>query len=89
MKSRTTSHFRKQFGALPEDIKAQARKSYRHFQRDPWHTSLHFKPIHPNLPLYSVRISKGYRAVGKRDEKGMLWYWIGSHNDYDKLLTQL
>ena len=39
--------------------------------------------------IYSVRIGKGYRAVGQRDKKGILWFWIGSHAEYDKLLSQL
>lgn len=88
MRSRTTSPFRKQLAALPPEIQQQARGAYRRFRRDPWHNSLHFKQVHPSLPLYSVRIAKGYRAVGKRDERGMLWFWIGSHNDYDKLLAR-
>ena len=62
--------------------------AYRQFMHDPWHNSLQFKQVHPSLPIYSVRISKSYRAVGKRDAKGMLWFWIGTHNDYDKLLNQ-
>ena len=88
MKSRTTSRFQKQLGALPEEVQHQARKAYQQFKRDPWHNSLRFKQIHPSKPLYSVRVTKGYRAVGKRDEKGMLWFWIGSHADYDKLIAR-
>ena len=57
--------------------------------RDPWgHPGLRFKRIHDSLPIYSVRIGKGYRAVGKRDENGVVWFWIGSHANYDKLLSQ-
>jgi hypothetical protein len=50
---------------------------------------LRFKQVHPSQPIFSVRITRGYRAVGKRDRLGMLWFWIGSHADYDKLLSQL
>ena len=89
MKSRTTAQFRQQLASLPGDIQKQAYKQYRLFKGDPWHSSLHFKQIHPTLPIYSVRVSKGYRAVGKRDERGVLWFWIGSHADYDKLLSKL
>jgi Txe/YoeB family toxin of Txe-Axe toxin-antitoxin module len=89
VKSRTTAQFRKQLVVLPEDVKKQAEKAYRQFKRDPWHNSLRFKKVHPSLPIYSVRITKGYRAVGKQDEWGMLWFWIGSHADYEKLLSQL
>lgn len=45
--------------------------------------------MHPNLPIYSARVSKNYRAVGVRNESGIIWFWIGPHADYDKLLSQL
>ncbi len=38
-------------------------------------------------PIYSVRISRGYRALGLRDGDLVTWFWIGSHADYDKLLV--
>ena len=90
MKSRTTARFRKQLAALPEEVRQQARRAYQQFKHDPWHRSLRFKQVHSPL-IYSVRLSKGYRAVGKRDQdgKGILWFWIGSHADYDQLLKQL
>lgn len=88
MRSRTTARFRKQLATLPDEIRRQAQKAYQQFKRHPWHSSLHFKQVHEALPLYSVRITKGYRAVGKRDEQGMLWFWIGSHAAYDRLLKQ-
>jgi hypothetical protein len=48
---------------------------------------LRFKPVHPTVPVYSVRVGKGYRALGRRDDAGVR-FWIGSHADDDKLLTQ-
>ena len=66
MRSRTTSRFRKQLAALPEAVQRQAKEAYQQFQRDPWHSSLRFKQVHPSQPIYSVRVTRGYRAVGKR-----------------------
>lgn len=88
MRSRTTRRFRKQIAALPEEVQRQAKKAYQQFKHDPWHRSLRFKQVHPSEPIYAVRVTKGYRAVGKRDDQVMLWYWIGSHADYDKLLKR-
>lgn len=88
MRSRTTQRFRKQLAALPESVRKRAKAAFRQFQADPSLNSLRFKRIHSNLPIYSVRISQHYRAVGKQDERGMLWYWIGSHSDYDKVTAQ-
>ncbi|PSB30763.1 hypothetical protein [Stenomitos frigidus] len=89
MKSRTTSQFRKAFAALPEQIQAQAREAHRQFRRDPKHPSLRFKKIHSKLPIYSARIGKRYRAMGQLDEGTIIWFWVGSHAEYDKLLAHL
>ncbi|MDJ0727948.1 MAG: hypothetical protein QNJ38_22840 [Prochloraceae cyanobacterium] len=89
MKSKTTADFRKLFASLPESVKQKSRQAYTKFKQDPFHPSLRFKQVHPNLPIYSVRISKYYRAVGVRKDKEIVWFWIGSHADYDKLLSQL
>ncbi|MDY7016296.1 MAG: hypothetical protein SVX43_22400 [Cyanobacteriota bacterium] len=89
MKSRTTAQFRKAFAELPERVQEQTREAYRQFKRDPNHPSLRFKKVHPNLPIYSARISKSYRAVGQVDKDTIIWFWVGSHADYDKLLAQL
>lgn len=87
MRSRTTERFRKLFRALPKEVREQGREAYRLFARDPYHPSLRFKPIEGNL--YSARITLDYRAVGVRDGDEIIWFWVGSHSDYDKLLTQL
>ncbi len=89
MKSRTTAQFRKAFANLPKQVQQQAREAYQQFKQDPWHPSLRFKQVHPTLPIYSARVSKSYRAVGVRNENGIVWFWIGIHTDYDQLLSQL
>ena len=86
MKSRTTRRFRNQLQTLPDSVQQQAKKAYQRFKANPWHSGLHFKQVHPTQPIYSVRVTKGYRAVGKRDDAGVLWFWIGSHADYDELI---
>jgi hypothetical protein len=50
--------------------------------------SLKFKRVHPTLPLYSVRIGRGYRALGIRDADKIVWYWIGSHAEYDREVSK-
>jgi hypothetical protein len=87
--SRTTRQFRDLFAALPAAVQRQAREAYRLFRQNPAHPGLRFKQVHPDPPIYSARIGISYRAVGVRDGNAMVWYWIGSHADYDKLLQQL
>lgn len=88
MNSHITNMFRKAFAELPADVQKQARQAYRIFRENPHHPSLRFKSIHPSRPIYSVRISMEYRAIGIRDGNDIIWYWIGSHADYDKLIQQ-
>ncbi|MBN1901448.1 hypothetical protein JW926_09025 [Candidatus Sumerlaeota bacterium] len=89
MISKTTVMFREAFAKLPQEIQEQARKTYRKFKQDPWHPSLHFKKIHASIPIYAVRVGKGYRAVGQKSSDAVVWFWIGSHEDYNNLLSQL
>jgi len=87
MKSRTASPFRKLFRALPQDVQTETRKAYKLFEENPRHPSLQFKKIAGRL--YSARISSGYRVVGTLEGDEMVWFWAGSHADYDKLIAQL
>ena len=89
MKSRTTVQFRKFLARLPDEIRQQARTAYRQFQDNPNHPSLRFKKVDPTLPIYSARINKNYRAVGQLQDGTVVWFWVGSHTEYDQLLYQL
>ena len=86
MKSQVNDDFLAGFARLPDDVKAQARKAYRLWKKDPAHPGLHFKKIHARDSLYSVRISLGWRALGLLEGDTMTWFWIGSHADYDSML---
>jgi hypothetical protein len=74
------------FDSLPASVRSQSAKAYRLWRADPNHPSLNFKRIHPTEPIYSLRVSRDYRALGLRDGDVVTWFWIGSHGDYDKLL---
>jgi mRNA-degrading endonuclease RelE of RelBE toxin-antitoxin system len=89
VKSRTTAEFRKSFAALPKQVQEQTRDAYRQFKENPNYPSLRFKKVHPELPIYSARISNNYRAVGQLDGDTVIWFWVGSHAEYDRLLSQL
>jgi hypothetical protein len=87
--SHTSLRFRQSFASLPDSVRRQAREAYKLFQDDPYHPSLRFKLVHPSKPIYSVRAGLGYRALALRDKEDLIWFWIGSHSDYDKLLARL
>jgi len=88
MNSYLTDDFLSCFRDLPENVKEKARKNHRLWKQDPNHPSLQFKQVHPTKPLYSLRIGIGWRALGLKDDDTIHWFWIGSHADYDKLISQ-
>lgn len=89
MKSKRTRSFIEAYNALPAAVQRQADKAYAQFERDPDYAGLNFKPVGTNPIWYSVRIGISYRAVCVRgDDDTYLWFWIGSHAEYDKLLKQ-
>ena len=89
MNSRRTRKFRDALAALPLNVRNQAAAAYRRFRDDPYHPSLHFKKVHPTLPIYSARINDDYRVVGQMRRDAIVWFWIGKHEEYERLLKQL
>lgn len=88
MKSHTEARFWRYYDKLPEDVQAEADKAYRLWQRNPNHPSLQFKCVDPEYPIYSVRVGKGYRALGWLEGDTIIWFWIGNHDEYLRLLRQ-
>ena len=76
MKSRRTKRFHECFAQLPSDIQSQARQAYQLFQGNPGHPGLCFKRVHQTEPIYAVRVSQGYRAVGVLKDEAIIWFWI-------------
>ncbi len=87
MDSHLSPRFRRLFQQLPQEVRREAKKSYRLWKTDPFHTSLHFKEVHEKKRLWSVRASLGWRALGVRKEANVIvWVWIGPHADYDEAI---
>ena len=89
MRSRRTQRFQECFARLPSDIQTRARQVYRLFRDDPGHPGVRFKKVHQSEPIYAVRVSRSYRTVGVLKDDAIIWFWIGSHSDYDRLLSRL
>ncbi len=89
MNSQLADDFIRCFQSLPDRIKQKARKNYKLWKQNPSHTSLHFKKVHEHKPVYSVRVGIGWRAVGMMEGDTIIWFWIGSHSAYEKLLSRL
>jgi hypothetical protein len=87
MRSRRTKEFRERFAKLSHSAQRQANEAYQLFRQNPFHPSLQFKQIDPADPtIYSARVGAHYRAMGSRTTDDLIvWFWIGSHAEYDKL----
>jgi len=72
------------YGRLPEDARLLADESYRLLRRDPKHPSLHFKRIGR---FWSVRVGLHYRALAVEHEHVMVWFWVGTYAEYNRLIT--
>jgi hypothetical protein len=89
VKSRATPRFWAAYRELPPEIKDAARKAYQLFRENAHHPSLQFKKIHPRDPIYSARVTLGFRVLGLLEDDEIAWFWIGTHAAYDRLLENL
>ena len=89
MRSKRTKRFRALFAALPDDVQQQANKAYRQSLADPAYPGLEFKQVSAKGPTFSARIGIHYRALAIKRPDYWLWFWIGSHVEYDQLLKQI
>ncbi len=87
--SLTDPSFWKAYRALPEPVRKAAREAYRRFERDPAHPGLQFKLAGKKRPVYSARIGLDHRALGVMAGDAVIWFWIGPHGEYDRLLKNL
>jgi len=89
MDSHVTARFRKSFNALPVDVQEKAKHAYKIWTDNPNHPSLHFKPVHETEPIYLVRIGLYHWAPGVKELNTVIWFWIGTHEEYNNLISHL
>lgn len=87
MDSQANSRFWKAFDKLPDYVKENAKKNFILWKQNPFHPSLEFKLININKSVYSIRIGLNWRALGIKEDNILAWFWIGSHSDYDQLIS--
>ena len=68
---------------MPEHIRKLADKQFDLLKSNPDHPSLHFKRVGR---YYSARVDARYRVLGVEVDDGLLWWWIGTHAEYDRLV---
>lgn len=84
MKHSASKRFWGRYAELPDDVQRLADKSFELLNADSTHPSLHFKKLGK---LWSVRVGLHYRALAAEVDDGLLWFWIGTHAEYDRLVA--
>ncbi|HEY5206838.1 MAG TPA: hypothetical protein VIJ63_19910 [Roseiarcus sp.] len=83
MKHFASPAFWKAYEKLPESVRTLADKNYALLKENPRHPSLQLKKVGR---FWSVRVGSRYRALAVRVDEDLLWFWIGSHADYDAIV---
>jgi len=78
-----TKQFWRNYNRLPHEVRELADKNYKLLKADPKHPSLHFKQIGG---LWSVRVGAHHRALGLDKAEGVVWFWIGTHAEYARIV---
>lgn len=89
LKSQAGTAFWEMYDRLPSMIRSAAKRAYRIWQLDPAHPSLRFKAPIEGAPIWSVRVTKGYRALGVKEGDTIIWFFIGTHSEYERWLDKL
>ena len=69
---------------MPKSVRDLADRKFELLKSDPRHPSLHFKSVGR---FHSVRVGVHYRALAVGAPDGVLWFWIGSHGEYDRIVA--
>ena len=83
MRHFATTSFWAAYRALPKSVQKLADKNFALLEEDPTHPSLRFKRLDR---FSSARVGLSHRVLGVDVDDGVLWFWIGSHAEYDQLL---
>ena len=82
MKSATLPSFLDKYQSLEKQVRQSASKAYQLWRENPFHPSLHFKCINNEENIWSVKITRNYRAIRVLESDTVTWFWRGSHDDY-------
>ena len=72
------------YNALPANIQELADKNFELLRADLNHPSLHFKKVGR---FCSARVGLQHRALAVEVTNGLLWFWIGNHTEYDRIIS--
>ena len=77
--------FWRRFAGLSPELQALARANFELLKSDARHPSLQFKRVGR---FWSARVGSSHRALGIDSPIGIVWFWIGPHEEYMRLIRQ-
>ena len=80
---RTTEQFWRRYGGLPPEVRDRADKAFALLRENAHHPSLHFRKVGT---FWSARVDIIHRALAVEDGDDFIWVWIGSHDEYDRII---
>jgi len=80
---RTTPRFWAEYHRLPVDVRQLADANFELLKANARHPSLMLKRVGE---FWSVRVGIHHRAVAREDAGDLVWFWIGTHAEYDHLI---
>ena len=86
MNSQTIPQFWRCYERLPQQVQQRADEAYQKWRENSHAVGLHFKRVGKTRPIYAIRIDGDYRALGLLQEDTITWFWIGTHDEYMRLL---
>ena len=82
MKGKAHRRFWNCFDRLPLKVQQLAREKYVLWGENPYHPSLKYEERRNGICV--VRVGDHYRAIGLKEGDIVAWFWIGTHEDYNR-----
>lgn len=89
MQHRATFAFWQAYKALLLNVRNRADKQFALLKSNRQHPSLQFKKVGESRgqEVWSARVTLNYRALALKRANGFLWFWIGDHESYGRLIS--
>ncbi len=71
------------YESLPTEVQSLADRAYELLEQNPRHPSLRFKKVGE---YWSARVGDHFRALAVEAQDGFVWFWVGTHAEYDRLI---
>jgi len=85
MTHRASRKFWQHYRQLPAAIQNLADKNFKLLKSNPRHPSLQLKTVGQ---MWSARVGALYRALAVASGNDLVWFWIGTHAEYNKIVKR-